>query len=184
MLLQDKELTEFSEDELAEIRLLVRSGVCPICGAGEFKNVALHICLKHGVTRRELSEMVGFTFSESICSKALSDRLRVTSADKRPCDLGTPPPTKNVSSKGREVMRRNGLKGMDSISKETRRKNGLRAGAAKKGIRTSLVSHGTFAEYGKGCRCEACQEAMRAYWREWRYARKTGNKPPSKLNYS
>lgn len=53
-------------DELAEIQQQLLSGICPFCGAGPFSRVATHIYYIHDLTTKELRDLAGFTFSESI----------------------------------------------------------------------------------------------------------------------
>ena len=45
----------------------VRRQVCPFCGEGPFLVVARHVYLMHGITSRELRNMLGILANESIC---------------------------------------------------------------------------------------------------------------------
>lgn len=49
---------------------------------------------------------------------------------------------------------------------------------ARRKIPMSERQHGLAATYNKGCRCEPCKEAVRAYKRDW-YARKNGKAAPA-----
>ena len=49
---------------------------------------------------------------------------------------------------------------------------------ARRKIPMSERQHGLAATYNKGCRCEPCTEASRAYKRDW-YARKNGKAAPA-----
>jgi len=50
------------------------AGLCPWCGRGPWRVLAIHTSKAHGVSRRELSDLIGVTYSTSICDPAYSQR--------------------------------------------------------------------------------------------------------------
>lgn len=56
------------------IRADVERCVCPFCGAGPFKSVAMHTNQAHGINRHKLRELGGFTTQESIAAPEYSRR--------------------------------------------------------------------------------------------------------------
>lgn len=61
-------------DELAEIQQQILAGICPFCAAGPFARVATHIYCAHELTTRELRDLAGFTYSESILSPTTREK--------------------------------------------------------------------------------------------------------------
>jgi hypothetical protein len=57
-------------------RAYVREGLCPICGAGPFAVVALHVQRKHDVDKDELRDMLGVYKGTSICDEGHSAAMR------------------------------------------------------------------------------------------------------------
>lgn len=56
-------------------RECVLAGICPICGKGPYKVIAMHTTKKHAVDKRELRERAGFFYSDSICAPEHHDRM-------------------------------------------------------------------------------------------------------------
>lgn len=54
----------------------VDQGMCPLCEAGPFTTVALHVAKKHGIPGREFRSMLGVSLSRPICSPSHSDVMR------------------------------------------------------------------------------------------------------------
>lgn len=63
----------------------VTEQVCPFCGEGPFVVVASHVYRMHGITARDLRNMLGLYASKSICDPAHSAycRDRLTDPDKQ-----------------------------------------------------------------------------------------------------
>lgn len=50
--------------------------LCPWCGRGPFKVVALHVSQTHGIGRKELRDLAGLKANDSICSDEVSKHRR------------------------------------------------------------------------------------------------------------
>jgi hypothetical protein len=48
-------------------------GTCLFCGAGPFRHVGIHICVKHGVTMDALREHYGLNRTQRTCSAAVAE---------------------------------------------------------------------------------------------------------------
>ncbi len=57
-----------------EIRGFVEAGICPFCGRGTYRIVAIHTEMIHGVDRWELRELLGVTWTTSISPDVTEQR--------------------------------------------------------------------------------------------------------------
>lgn len=118
-----------------EMRVAIRRGDCPFCGRSGFRLIARHINCAHALEKKELRDLVGFNYSESICSPDLSEQRRAAVEGK------CPPPS---------PVRRGRAHPLSKAAMEKLRNIGKkRAG----------WTHGTKTGYGKGCRCSSCAKA-------------------------
>ena len=157
------------------MREMVLNCDCPFCDGVGFKNIALHISKKHGITRRELSDMIGFSYSESICSKELSDRLsedaiaqgRNPAAEQKEKNPNWKPSVSGpTSKKGKEISAGNLEPWFDKIPKKRLREISKKGGETNRGREpwNKTHKHGTRAMYLRGCKCEECASGNSAYW--------------------
>lgn len=58
------------------MRAAIESQTCPWCGAGPYKMLASHTNKSHGVDKKELREMAGYTARVSICSPERAEDAR------------------------------------------------------------------------------------------------------------
>lgn len=156
--------------DLDEMRGAVLRGDCPLCGESGFRNIAGHCQTMHGVTSRELRDMLGLTYTESICSPELSATLRKLNLGKNPRLFGKPT-AKTLSKKGRAIITALAAEWSKNVPADVKASAGRKGGSQNKGQRRSPVEHGTMREYKKGCKCDLCMQAQRDYWRQWRDAR-------------
>lgn len=165
-----------TETQKKEMRNAVLSGNCPLCGKSGpgFKNIALHVYNMHGIIRRQLSDFIGFTFTETICSKELSEIQSFYADGRNPRLKVKPKATGSKSIKGKETFRKNRGIGFLLMPKEVLREFGRKAGLARKGCDpwNKTHKHGTRAMHRQGCRCEKCVAAFRSYWVEYNKKRK------------
>lgn len=131
----------------------VRAGMCPFCKEGSFITVAMHIQRIHGVWQRELREMVGFNFVESICDPKYSKHCAEINRGKDPKRHGVLPRTRGLSAAGRATLQANGRNTAETITPEQYKAMGTKgalAGHANKRRRKELSA--VFA-YRKCARC-------------------------------
>ncbi len=157
----------------AEIKRYVKAGICPFCGRGAFKVLALHTNAVHGVDRWQLRELGGFGYSESICDPAYAAECAV-----RP-QMQTPPtsPVKGqvkhrISGLVIQANRRRALaippviRQRASDAGHTYEANQKRRDAALK--RFGPPVHGSRRMYRTyGCRCAECREDNARLHREY-----------------
>lgn len=151
-----------------DFRASILDGDCPLCGESGFKSIAGHFWNIHEISSRELRDEFGFTYSESICSVALHEKLSALNADKVPSALGKSDPSKRrYSTKGKKIRDANLGPPLKWVTKDVLRENGKRAGKLRKGCDpwNKTHKHGTRAMFRRGCRCDSCDAANKAYWR-------------------
>lgn len=56
------------------VKEAVMAGVCPCCGKGPFTLLARHTHAQHGIDTRQLRDLAGLTYSESITPASLRER--------------------------------------------------------------------------------------------------------------
>jgi len=162
-----------NKEEEAEMRGAVLRGDCPLCGESGFKNIALHCQQMHSVSTRELRDLLGLTFTESICAPELSETFRALSAGRNPRAKKSPSGHKVYSKKGEAIRNGNLAPPLTWVTKDVLRENGRKAGAARKGQApwNKTTEHGTRAMFRQGCRCDLCDSANKAYWRQFNQRR-------------
>jgi hypothetical protein len=158
-------------EQVTEMREAVLRGDCPLCGESGFKSIAGHCQAMHGVLSRDLRDLLGLTYTESICSPTLSATLREHGIGKNPSLLGKPG-AKTFSKKGRAAITASAANWSKNVPSDTKADAGRKGGSQNKGQRRSSVEHGTMREYKKGCKCDLCMQAQRDHWKRWRDARR------------
>lgn len=63
------------------IKAAVLAGICPCCGRGPFTLLARHTHSQHGLDTRQLRDLAGLTYSESITPPAHQDQRRKIAKD-------------------------------------------------------------------------------------------------------
>lgn len=157
-----------SKEVIDEFRSAILHGDCPLCGCSGFANVAGHVYAMHGVIRREFSDLLGFTYTESICSASLRERMSELGQGKNPRLLGRYSGPRSISKKGR-ILLGEALRAMP-VDREAKSAAGRIGGTKNKGRRAwnRDDTHGRRAMYARGCRCDACKIAAAEYERDRR----------------
>jgi hypothetical protein len=157
-----------SSSEIEEMRSAVLSGDCPLCAESGFKSIANHFQSMHGILSRDVRDMLGFTYTESICSPDLSERLAEINSHKVPSALGRADLSRRkYSARGKEIRNKNLAPPLTWVTKDVLRENGRKAGAKRKGCApwNKTDQHGTRAMFRQGCRCALCDKANKDYWK-------------------
>lgn len=157
-----------SDADRDEMRGAVLRGDCPLCGESGFKSIAGHCQSMHGILSRKLRDMLGLTYTESICSPDLHERLAEINADKVPSALGRADlSTRKYSARGEEIRNKNLAPPLTWVTKDVLRENGRKVGATRKGCVpwNKTDQHGTRAMFRQGCRCDLCDRANKDYWK-------------------
>lgn len=177
----DRFIAELSESDLLKVRGQVISGMCPLCGESGFKNISLHTFLMHGISSRKLRALVGFNFTQSICDPSLSEKCRNNAVDRglNPSELGKPS-KRELSDSGRLQISSTSKARVRAMGKDFHSAGGAVSGKLRKGAapwnRSEL--HGRRAMYRRGCRCDECQKANSAYWRQLNGRRSISGESP------
>jgi hypothetical protein len=153
---------------IEEMRGAVLRGDCPLCGDSGFKSIAGHCQIMHGIRSRELRDLLGITYTESICAPELHDKLSEINADKVPSLLGKPDNAKrSLSKRGRENIVESARRWSKNVPAAVKAAAGRIGGSKNKGKVpwNKTVEHGSRAMFRQGCRCEQCDAANMAYWR-------------------
>lgn len=152
-------------EQVDEMRDAVLRGDCPLCGESGFKSIAGHCQTMHGVLSRELRDLLGMTYSETICSPALSSKMRELNIHKNPRENGVSYENRVYSKKGKAIRNSNIAPAPTWVSKDVLRENGKKVGLSRKGKTpwNKTSEHGTRAMYRQGCRCETCVSGYKAY---------------------
>lgn len=94
------------------VKEAVLAGICPCCGRGPFTVLARHTHAQHGIDTRELRDLAGLTYSESITPPGFRERRSKIASDliaegrlKSPRTGGAGKPRAG-SKAGRERMKR------------------------------------------------------------------------------
>ena len=153
-------------ETIAAMKASVLSGDCPFCARSGFKSIAGHCQQAHTVTSRELRDLLGFTWTESICDLALHDKLHELHLGNNPSALGMARGPRQVSARGREILRASAAGWSKDVPREVKAAAGRKGGAKNKGQRAWNRSdeHGRRAMFRRGCRCRECDAANKAYW--------------------
>lgn len=93
------------------VREAVLAGICPCCGKGPFTLVARHTHAQHGIDTRQLRDLAGLTYSESITPPALREQRRKIANDliaegRLSSPGGVKGRTRSTSKAGKERMKR------------------------------------------------------------------------------
>lgn len=93
------------------LKQAVLAGICPCCGKGPFTLLARHTHAQHGIDTKQLRDLAGLTYSESITPPAFQEqRSKIASkliAEGKLCSPGGKPGVEaQRSAAGRERMKR------------------------------------------------------------------------------
>ncbi|MHA6764773.1 hypothetical protein [Streptacidiphilus sp. PAMC 29251] len=115
------------------IREAIAACLCPFCGRGPYKVLALHTGNRHGIDRHELRRLAGLVKHASICSPEYGDGQRTLLAKRGGMEPRERPKKGRkvvVSDAGRKVMRDNAAKNLHPTT-EQRHEGAVRAGAIR-----------------------------------------------------
>lgn len=162
-----------------EARRAVLAQDCPFCGKSGYRVVAMHVWKAHGILRRELSDLLGFTYKERICSEEASAAISESQGPGFKGTLRKPQRPWKYSAAGIERNREAARLRVLSAGREWHAAGGRASAAAQRGKRKVPQRHGTVLEYVKyKCRCDLCKKAQsesnamyrkkygKDYWRE------------------
>jgi len=154
-----------TDTDLDEMRAAVLRQDCPLCGDSGFKSIAGHCQTMHGILSRELRDLIGLTYTETICSSELHEKLSEIHAVDNPRAKSNPTGQRTYSKAGEKIRQANLAPVLTWVSKDVLRENGRKVGLARKGVApwNKTSAHGTRAMYRQGCRCELCVSAMKEY---------------------
>jgi hypothetical protein len=153
VLIPDLEAGTVPPDRTEELRRAIRNGDCIFCHRGGFLSILGHIVATHGLDGREFRDLLGFTYTESICSE---DWHRRNSESRRgQFAFGkyhgkTKPGPQPRSLKGQQSLRAPHPWAAENAAQQSRAKR-------------IPDGHGHPVHYKRGCRCELCKAAMAAY---------------------
>lgn len=115
--------------------------LCPWCGRGPFKVVALHVAQVHGIGRKELRDLAGLKSNDSICSKEFSDGARSRAVERNAITAvhdaissgraTTNPPTKFYTRAGLEASREGSRRQIARVNAMSENPGPKRGGAAR-----------------------------------------------------
>jgi transposase len=74
-------LQQYEAPVVADWIEAIKRQVCPLCGAGPFSVVALHVAQMHGINRLELRDLLGLLKNDSICDPNVSAARSVMSRE-------------------------------------------------------------------------------------------------------
>src|SRR5215203_2556663 len=69
---RERKPVEQSEEE---IRAALLERICPFCGKGPYKSIAIHVSHSHGIDRRTLRDMAGITYETKLTDPELSQKF-------------------------------------------------------------------------------------------------------------
>ena len=166
---------EASQADIDEMRGAVLRGDCPLCGESGFKSIAGHCQIMHRILSRELRDMIGITFTETICSGELHEKLSVIHAGKNPQATKKPTGQRTYSKAGEIIRQKNLAPVLTWVTKDVLRKNGRQVGLTRKGKIpwNKSTQHGMRGMYRQGCRCELCVFASKEYNRNLNIRRRS-----------
>jgi hypothetical protein len=162
-------------EDLSLLRAAILRGDCPLCGETGFKSISGHMYRMHELRSREMRDIFGFTFTESVCAPELHARLSEIHAGKNPSALGkSSGRTLSVVAKQRLVE--HGKTSLNSnATREIKAAAGRKGGAKNKGrvAHNRNDAHGAVGMYKRGCRCDLCSDANSAKWKAINARRRT-----------
>lgn len=118
------------------VRAAIEACLCPFCGRGPFKVLALHVSQRHGIDRYELRDLAGLPKNSSVCSPEYSEvhrELLVGRGGIRPKTSPGNRRPQQFSRAGREAKRRVGQalgkRERTPADREVAKANGAKRGA-------------------------------------------------------
>lgn len=172
------------------VRAAINQQVCPLCGAGPFVAVAIHVSKYHGISGRDFRLMLGVASDVSICNPdhsaqqrriaidgrlILNARLRSSKDVPRPSQRRHSPPSDlppHVNHGTRLAYRR--FKCKCDACRQWQRELVASSKAKRKLIAESRtdIEHGSPNTYtNHGCRCSPCSDAQSRRFAAGRVAR-------------
>lgn len=99
------------------IRDAVLEGICPCCGRGPFILLARHMNARHGIDTREMRDLAGLTYTESIIPPSFREQRSKIALDliAEGRMKATPPSTKGRSPRTSGAGRERQLRGSQSV---------------------------------------------------------------------
>ena len=93
------------------VKEAVLAGICPCCGKGPFALLARHTNARHGIDKKELRDLAGLAYKDSITAGELKERRRqiaveLITAGRLRSPGGVPGRTPLRSKAGKERMKR------------------------------------------------------------------------------
>ncbi|MFE7906511.1 hypothetical protein [Streptomyces albogriseolus] len=82
------------------VRAAIEAQLCPFCGRGPYKVIAVHTNKTHGIDKWELREMAGLTTRDSICAPEYASRARELAVQRKIHEFGA-----KTSKNGRRPQR-------------------------------------------------------------------------------
>jgi len=165
--------------DIVEMRNAVLRGDCPLCSEGGFKSIAGHTQQMHGILSRDLRDLLGITYTESICSKELHEKFSnmAKAFGKNPRAKKSPSGHKKYSLAGEKIRNSNLAPPLTWVSINVLRENGRRNGKLRKGTVpwNKNMEHGTGGMYKRGCKCDMCYGAIKEQWKKANKNRKEKN---------
>jgi hypothetical protein len=154
-----------TQPEIEEMRAAVLRQHCPLCGESGFKIIAGHCQTMHGILSRELRDLLGLTYTESICSQETHLAMSEANGGRNPRAKKAPTGHRTYSKKGEAIRNGNLAPVLTWVSKDVLRENGRKVGLSRKGKSpwNKTYEHGTRAMFRQGCRCNLCSKAMKDY---------------------
>lgn len=109
------DLQRYAAEKADDWRDAVKRQICPFCGSGPFTVVAIHVSRVHEINRKELRDLIGVFYTESICdpfhSKSVAERSsRFYSEGHSGIHGSRRGHRKNLSLKARELQREKNAK--------------------------------------------------------------------------
>lgn len=165
-----------------EMRALASRLICPLCGRGTFKALAVHAARAHGISGKGFCDLLEVTFRTHFVDEDLRERWRQQARDAentvrlRESSRGR---IATWSKAGKAAQVATGLANGRACTPEQLQRMRQTANApeararAAKTVRANRieVEHG-LTRYFRGCRCPLCAEAFRAYQRDG-YSKRT-----------
>lgn len=176
-LIERIEIGEIDADRMDALRASVRRGDCPFCGTCGYQNILMHIWMAHGLTAKEARELLGFTFTETVCAPDLTEKMR----DARLSEFAVRgafefegyerTSERRFSSAALRVLLDNGRK--------RRERNGPPVqGVYNLSRKKSPLIHGRALTYKSyGCRCDECRRANTERCKKYRMEKRSTEKP-------
>ncbi|MEU3160025.1 hypothetical protein ABZ753_21580 [Streptomyces griseoincarnatus] len=168
-----------SEPTREQVRAGIEAQMCPWCGNGPFKILALHTTRLHGVDRFQLRDLAGLTYSTSICAPEVAEERReivrrsgrVLVSPGRGVKRRLSEAAKETARRKLEAARSDEQRRAATAAAQTPEARAKQAAALRQNWvkrRGGELEHGDYRKYKTGCRCDACKVANAKYQRERR----------------